>query len=283
MFNVINNCYLVDGTIFGDWLKKVYGKHHHIVVKYKSLLLNCEDNIVMTDDAWDKTGYNCPNDATKAPEGMDDWYTGHSRAEIRTTNDYLSFYSPTPTSEINKLTCPIYLQDAIIKLLNENNLVIDEQKYEELRLMANSSDEENIILVMELMANANFKKSFVYLLLLLKEFKSKIIARKKEVNHVNFKALLHFLDLDQRSLGSINIEELMTGMKKHKQFTRSNVQRVSQFFAAGQQPERYNDNGVTDTEHFTTGPVLRPELEHLLDEPEPEPIPEPDPSDNPNL
>jgi len=286
MFDVMDGCYLVDGKIFGKWLSKVYGKNHYFAVKYHSLLLNCEDYIVMTGDAWDKTGYNCPIDAINDPEGMRDWHIG-DRDNIKTTEDYLSFYSPVHNSDLTKLTCPIYLQDAIIKLLNEDNIVINEKKYEELRLMANSSDEENIILVMELMANANYKKSFVYLLLLLKEFREKISNRKKEINHVNFKSLLNFLDLDQRKLDSIDIEQLMTGMKKHKQFTRSNVQRVSQFFAAGQSPDKqtsHPDDGITDTKHFTTGPVLRPELEHLLDDyTEEEEILEPSQEDDTNL
>ena len=138
-------------------------------------------------------------------------------------------------------------------------MVIDEQKYAELRLMANSSDAENIILVMELISNANFEKSFVYLLLLLKEFNSQIKARRKEIGHVNFKALLNFLDLDEKSLVNIDIEMLMTGMKKHKQFTRPNVQRISQFFAT-------NLAAFPETDHFTSGPVLKAEAESLLDD-----------------
>ena len=119
---------------------------------------------------------------------------------------------------------------------------------------------------MELMANANYKKSFVYLLLLLKEFKTEISARHKEISHVNFKALLNFLDLDEKKMSYITIEQLTAGMKKHKQFTRSNVQRVTQFFAAGQNPEQHSDNGITNTTHFTTGPVLRQDMEHELDD-----------------
>jgi len=268
MFDVTNQARLLDGEFFGNWLSYIYGEDHHFVIKYKSLLINCEDNIVIDILSLYKFKYGCPSNAYYDPQSIANWRNyAHGEPSLQLPiSDELSFYSPVLNSVLDKLECPIYSQDAIIKLLNEDNVVIDQKKYEELRLMANSSDTENIILVMELMANANYKKSFVYLLLLLKEFKSKIADRSKEISHVNFKALLNFLDLDEKKISNINIEMLTTGMKKHKQFTRSNVQRVTQFFAAGQTPEQHSDNGITNTTHFTTGPVLRQDMEHELDD-----------------
>jgi hypothetical protein len=265
MFDVINQAILVDGEFISNWLEYIYGDNHHFVIKFKSLLINCEDDVVVDKLALYKFKYGCPSNAYLDPQSIVNWRRyahGENTLTIPESKE-ISFYSPVINSVLHKLECPIYSQDAIIKLLNEDNVVIDQKKYEELRLMANSSDAENIILVMELMANANYKKSFVYLLLLLKEFKSKIADRSKEISHVNFKALLNFLDLDEKKISNINIEMLTTGMKKHKQFTRANVQRVSQYFASAQEP---NQSGVTDTTHFTTGPVLRQEMEDQLDD-----------------
>ena len=261
MFDVIQSAVLIDGDYIADWFEGIYGKNHGFVVKYKSLLLNCENQVVLSDDALYKVKYGCPDDAVYPAAlrqhrhrkyGENEWAPDIPCSAV------VSFYSPTVNSNLNKLNCQIYSQDAMIKLLNVDNMVIDEEKYGELKLMANSSDEENIILVMELMANANYKKSFVYLLLLLKAFNSQITSRKREIGHVNFKALLNFLDLTEKSISDINIEMLMTGMKKHKQFTRANVQRISQFFAT---PGRF-----LTTDHFTNGPVLKPEAESLLDD-----------------
>jgi hypothetical protein len=265
MFDVINQAILVDGEFISNWLEYIYGDNHHFVIKFKSLLINCEDDVVVDKLTLYKFKYGCPSNAYLDPQSIVNWRRyahGENTLTIPESKE-ISFYSPVINSVLHKLECPIYSQDAIIKLLNEDNVVIDQKKYEELRLMANSSDAENIILVMELMANANYKKSFVYLLLLLKEFKSKIADRSKEISHVNFKALLNFLDLDEKKISNINIEMLTTGMKKHKQFTRANVQRVSQYFASAQEP---NQSGVTDTTHFTTGPVLRQEMEDQLDD-----------------
>lgn len=259
MFDVIAKAVLVDGKILEDWFEGIYGDDHHFVIKYKSLLLNCEDRVVVDENHLYRLKYGCPKNATKFPKTFSRWSVDFREKDYELNeSDPLTFMSPVIGSSLAKLKCPIYNQDAILKLLNEDNVVIDEKRYEELRLMANSNDKENIILVMELMANANFKKSFVYLLLLLKEFNSEITARRKEIKHVNFAALLTFLELDPKKLDGINIEQLMTGMKKHKQFTRSNIQRLTQFFIP-------DSNRSFDTEHFTVGPVLKPEAEDLLD------------------
>ena len=271
MFNVVNQAVIIDGDYLSNWLEYIYGEKHHFVIKFKSLLINCEDDVVVDKLTLYKFKYGCPSNAYHDPQSISNWRNyAHGETgslKIPGADKEISFYSPVLNSVLDKLDCPIYSQDAIIKLLNEDNIVIDQKKYDELRVMAKSSDEENIILVMELMANANYKKSFVYLLLLLKEFKTEISARHKEISHVNFKALLNFLDLDEKKMSYITIEQLTAGMKKHKQFTRANVQRVTQFFAAGQDtPGTWEDNGVTDTTHFTTGPVLRRDMEDQLDD-----------------
>lgn len=263
MFDVINNAITIDGNYLSQWLAYIYGETHHFVVKFKSLFLNCDDRVIMHQDHWYKVLNYCPDDANikssirkyRQDQWGEDWGCPSLKDKL---NRGLSFYNPVPNSKLDRLNCEIYSQDAILKYLNEDSVIIDAKRYEELRLMANSSDKENIILVMELMANANFKESFVYLLLLLKEFNSKI-ADRKEVNHVNFRALLNFFNMDPNKIKNIGIETMMSGMKKHKQFTRENVQRISQFFA---NPK----NAFPDTEHFTSGPVLKPEAESMLDD-----------------
>lgn len=288
MFDVHPNMCRISGEKFGEWLTAIYSKNHHFVIKYKSLLLNCEDDILLHEDVLYRCTWNTPQDVLTALD-MRKWEEQNDDDDSWRASSWYQFYTPVRNSSLSKLTCPIYSQDAILKLLNVDNLVIDQKKYEELRLMANSSDEENIILVMELMANANYKKSFVYLLCLLKEFNSKIIARKKEVNHVNFKALLQFLDLDKRKLDDVTIEQLVTGMKKHKQFTRSNLQRLTQFFALElRDKSKWTSDTHLETDHFTAGPVLRTDMESELDYEVEEdevqiPTPEPEEEENFNL
>jgi hypothetical protein len=169
-----------------------------------------------------------------------------------------SIYCVTPSSGIHDLTCPIYFETDILKYLNEDQLVIDEVKYQELKSFGLSHDKENLILMTELMANADFEKSFVYLLFLLKEFGPAIYPTKAR-DHVNFKSLLTFLGIDKRKLQNIQLNDLTLALQKHGKFTRANVQRITTLCAAD------TINYDVGNPVFQQGPVLRADSENLLD------------------
>jgi len=169
-----------------------------------------------------------------------------------------NLYTVIPTSGINKLTCPIYFETDILKYLNENQIIINSEKYEELRSFGNAEDVENLTLLTELMANSDFDKSFVYLLLLLKEFGSQISAIKA-VDHINFKSLLSYLGINKKQIVTLELKALTTSLQKHKKFTRANVQRVSTL-CAGASDHQYKQNPM-----YEQGPVLKTEFENLLD------------------
>lgn len=255
MFNVINNVMMLDGNSIQEWFAFLYGPQHHLTIKLKSLLLNCENEILADNNLYYQLLFRSPQDALYSESlhhFIKDRY-GDCRYGIE-SKDVVNFYHPTYNSNLTKLTCPIYLQDDILSTINDNQLVIDEKKYQELRLILNSPDKDNIILAMELMSNADYKKSFVYLLLLFKEFNSKIENQKKEIGHVNFKSLLTYLDLNSKTM-DMSIESFMSKLKSHKQFTRKNVQYLTQFY-----------RGTCNTDHFTTGAILNPTYESILDD-----------------
>lgn len=97
------------------------------------------------------------------------------------------------------------IEDAILGgkiILNEsylldkcNQTVMNDEMYEETRKMFDSDDTNNHVLAIELMANCNYQKSAVYLLMLMKEFRGEI-QRRSESKHVNFESLCTFFDLN---------------------------------------------------------------------------------------
>ena len=104
--------------------------------------------------------------------------------------------------------------------------------------------------------------------MLIKEFTDKI-SNSKQSDHVNFKALLQYLDLNPKSIRStssrrrsngrpadINIEHFTKLMRKLGKFTRSNVQKITQF---------YLSEDFEETEHYCKGPVLKPSMHSRLD------------------
>lgn len=265
MLCVQRNLYKINGQNVLNYIKSIHGHNSNKALKFASLLLNYGDEIYIHEDEWYRLKYYRDN---KYP-GSETFYaymkrtTGiqHLSEEEcgRLDSEYngVRFYYKGATSKIADLNCPIYHQDEIIKYLNDSQMVIDEQQYNQLRMMGNSSDEENIILVMELMANCDYEKSFIYLLLLLKEFNSQIQDRK-EFQHVNFKAMLSFLGMDPRRFNTQteDINHYMMIMKKYNKFTRSNIQRLTQFFT----------HTKLDNNTWTYGPILKKSANDQLDE-----------------
>lgn len=92
--------------------------------------------------------------------------------------------------EMNK---PIVYQNDLLAIININN-VMNQSMYDEAIKMLESEDTNNHVLAMELMANCDYQKSSIYLLLLLKRF-SHTIYNRKEKDHVNFSALCTFFDI----------------------------------------------------------------------------------------
>ena len=169
-----------------------------------------------------------------------------------------------PDASINSMNCPIYLQDEILKQLNTGNLIINEKKYRELRAFGETGDKDNIVLMMELMANSDYEKSVAYLIFLLREFGQKIY-NYSEVDHVNFKSLLNFLDIPKTKLvqrWNFNVHYITALLKKHKAFTKNNVMILTSLCA--------NDsiNNDDDSCPWQSGITLKPTFYNTLDKDE---------------
>ena len=169
-----------------------------------------------------------------------------------------------PGASVNSMNCPIYLQDEILKQLNTGNLIINEKKYRELRAFGETGDKDNIVLMMELMANSDYEKSVAYLIFLLREFGQKIYSYS-EVDHVNFKSLLNFLDIPKTALAqrwNLNVHYITTLLKKHKVFTKNNVMMLTSLCA--------NDSidNNDDSCPWQSGISLKPTFYNTLDKDE---------------
>lgn len=186
------------------------------------------------------------------PELEDYSYWGYHR------NDHNYYYIPN-IKNLERIDCDIYDQKAILSMLNEDKLIIDFNKYKDLRNMAESSDDENICLVMEIMANSNFEKSLVYLLILLREFQTKITSQTS-LNHVNFKSLLEYIGTDVKTYNrnGFRLDNASQILRNKGQFTQSNIQILTGVFS--------HDYTGSWGDMFMEGPVLKPECYDLLDD-----------------
>lgn len=119
----------------------------------------------------------------------------------------------------------IYDEAAILKHVNGDNAVtIDEQVYNNLNMMLDSSDTDNHILAMEIMANSNYNDSMLYLQLLFMNHGHTMDARR-EKNHVNFKSLLSYLDKSPSNMIS-SLDDVMKGLRDNGRMTPENVEKL---------------------------------------------------------
>jgi hypothetical protein len=107
-------------------------------------------------------------------------------------------------------TLTVYDEAELLKYINgPDAVIIDSVMFEQLSDMFKSSDNDNHILAMEIMANSNYIDSLLYLELLFKEY-SGAMYNCHTKKHVNFKSLLGYLNKD--SYMSTNIDDIMKSL-----------------------------------------------------------------------
>jgi hypothetical protein len=140
-------------------------------------------------------------------------------AESNRTSAYLEVVSEDYYKLLSDLKGKVILSDGSLvdKLNGDQAIVINAEVYDQLAQMFQSTDEDNHIIAMEIMANSNYKQSLFYMHLIFKEHCSKI-SNCHTKNHVNFKSLLAYLDKDNYSLQS-NLDTIVKSLLKKQVLT----------------------------------------------------------------
>lgn len=90
---------------------------------------------------------------------------------------------------------PIFDESELLALINGDDAVtITPEVYQQLVKMFQSSDQDNHIMAMEIMANSNYIESALYLLILLERYAHRISDCHTK-NHVNFKSMVSYFNL----------------------------------------------------------------------------------------
>ena len=135
----------------------------------------------------------------------------------------------------------IYLDSALMAKLN-SGLVMDEEIYTNIKRLLASSDNQNIVLAMETMANCDYSKSCVYLLNLVREYGQKIY-NSKTVDHVNFKSFLNFFNIPKHKLTQYIINDIVDSLIYTNLLTQSMLNEL-----LPQIERKVKDSG--DQQHF---------------------------------
>jgi len=119
-------------------------------------------------------------------------------------------------------TCPIYSESDLLKFINGSEaLAIEEDMYNSLCEMFDSSDNDNWTIAMEIMANSDFEDSILYLGLLFNRYHNKMQSNRTR-GHVNFKSLLALMGL-RNGYFNVTIDDIADKLKKHGKLTKENL------------------------------------------------------------
>jgi hypothetical protein len=147
-------------------------------------------------------------------------------------------------------------QMEILRRINTGG-VMTKENFESIKRLFESNDQENVKLGMEIMANCDYEKSCVYLLLLIMNYGPKMYSSTTH-NHVNFKALLKFFDI--KNTQWFSLEVLMSSLQKLKLLTQLNLEIIipeaSKILSDRLQNQYFVVNGVKGS----------PLVESILDE-----------------
>ena len=149
--------------------------------------------------------------------------------------EYIHLYELIKGREIIDESC------LLDQLNGDDAVIIDADMFTQLSTMFDSSDDDNHILAMEIMANAKYKESLLYIEMLFKNH-SYTIGQSNTKSHVNFKSLLSYLGKNNRYIDT-NLDDIMESLISKKVLTKDKVDILLKNYA-----EEINNRG--DSTYF---------------------------------
>ena len=129
--------------------------------------------------------------------------------------DYINLYQLIKGKEIIDESC------LLDQLNGDDAVIIDADMFTQLTTMFNSSDDDNHILAMEILANSKYKESLLYIEMIFKNH-SYSIGNCHTKNHVNFKSLLSYLGKSNRYIDT-SLDDIMESLISKKVLTKDKV------------------------------------------------------------
>ena len=151
-------------------------------------------------------------------------------------NDYSSSYIYTIDPEYSEMyhtvkSKTIYSEAELLNNINgDDSTTIDEEVFQQLKNMFDSSDTDNHVLAMEIMANSKYEDSVLYLLMLISENAYKI-NNSNTRNHVNFKSMLTYFGWQPRDVSHINTDDIVKLIDKKDLLTVDMIKRLYQEYS----------------------------------------------------
>ena len=178
-------------TQYVEWLKTHMSFDMYYTDKYHTAVAACNPDVIYmeysTKNDMDSKGFSVSMNYSSAVHFIED--------EHRDMVDDIQ----------NK---PIFDESELLAMINGDDAVtITPEIYSQLVKMFESSDQDNHIMAMEIMANSNYIDSALYLLLLLEGYAERI-GDCHTRNHVNFKSMVSYFTLAVKEIGWLNPDKI---------------------------------------------------------------------------
>jgi hypothetical protein len=138
------------------------------------------------------------------------------------------------------LNLELYDESKLLKHINgDDAATIDETMFLQISDMFKSSDQDNHILAMEIMANCNYIDSLLYIEMLFEKYENQMYSCHTK-NHVNFKSLLSFLG-KKRTYMNTSIDDVVKSLINKGVFDIDKVNVIMKYYG-----EAIANQGGTD-------------------------------------
>ena len=157
---------------------------------------------------------------------------------------------------------PIYDESELLAMINgEDAVTITPEVYQQLVKMFQSSDQDNHIMAMEIMANSKYVESALFLLLLLEEYWQEIGGCHTR-NHVNFKSMVSYFQMEVKNISSLSPDRIGLILKDYGLLT------TEWFHTLLQERAEWFVRNINMSKLFNVKELVpTPEIEMVLDKP----------------
>ena len=244
MFYETNNYpYMMHKSYFLDYLKRATKVNDKRYMKVIADITNSSEDIVYLKDYYSfrEQGLNKHKlDIIRTDEVDEDDDASVANCENRETVYFIKTSEQRAALDtfVGK---DYYHSDAMLALLNEGS-VVDKEMYDGIMNLFESSDSNDHKVAMEAMANCDYEKSAVYLLMTFYHHQQEIYNNDCKT-HVNFKSFLKFFKLEHGR--SISIDDIVDRLKDKRLLNSSNLAIVMK-----EAKKVIKDTIEGDTEYF---------------------------------
>lgn len=178
-------------TAYVEWLKTHMGFDMYYTDKYGTAVAACNPDVIYME-------YGTANDMSSKGFTM---VSGMSSAVYFVEEEYRDVLD-------NIQNKPIFDESELLAMINGDDAVtITPEIYQQLVKMFQSSDQDNHIMAMEIMANSNYIESALYLLILLERYAHRISDCHTK-NHVNFKSMVSYFNLAVKEIAWLDPDKI---------------------------------------------------------------------------